>query len=485
MASKVRLESLPSEIIQHLLCFIPDVTSLWSTILTCSSLYNAFINAEALITSHVVKNFIDVDVLPEAVAALKSSRLAPFKRDRVLEFVQSQLVSRKSPQISWILPEALPLSNLHQAVEYFAASFALRTLARLSPSAFAGTLPEYPLSPEELYRIQRALYRFEIYCNLFRGRKSGALDINEQQEVFFSKFSPWENEQLGCVHDYLFHLISPGMFLGICSPISALTVTAFNDIVHHDVAWGALFVEDAFDLDSGYIQRLLSRGLVYLAAIATAETYDERYQVLYEPYPKSGPEDFLYKGLGLSNGPDDGVELSEYTEDEEEDFARLHQPFVHESNTGPFQAWRWAHQHETNATFIYADSQRSLREQGYVFWDQSRLEAWPLFQRPWEPPDSSAADNERASHRASLNLWDRTTRRSQIYDHGGRGWWSPDDESKVVYPSGKAAPPKWNRGLGKTSQQAADELLHKLASGPIPGPLTWQTWEPKIPIRRR
>ena len=107
----------------------------------------------------------------------------------------------------------------------------------------------------------------------------------------------------------------------------------------------------------------------------------------------------------------------------------------------PFQAWRLAHQHETNATCIYADSQRFLRELGYVFWDQSRLEPWPLFQRPWEPPDSSALDNERASHRASLRLWDTTMRRSQIFDHRRRGWWGPDDESKVVHPPGKAAPP--------------------------------------------
>ena len=95
------------------------------------------------------------------------------------------------------------------------------------------------------------------------------------------------------------------MFLSTCDPILTVPVTAFNEIVYHAVAWGASYVEGSFELDSGHMQQVLSRGLAYLRAIAAAETYDERYQVLYEPNPKSSLGDFLHEGLSLSNGPHD------------------------------------------------------------------------------------------------------------------------------------------------------------------------------------
>jgi hypothetical protein len=75
----------------------------------------------------------------------------------------------------------------------------------------------------------------------------------------------------------------------------------------------------------------------------------------------------LHEGLKLANELGDGLELSEYDQNDEEDFSRRYAPFVHESNTGPAEAWRWAHQHETIATFVYVDSQNSPHERGYVF----------------------------------------------------------------------------------------------------------------------
>ena len=89
-------------------------------------------------------------------------------------------------------------------------------------------------------------------------------------------------------------------------------------------------MESAFELVCGYLQHLLSRGLVYLAVIATVEIYDKRHQVLYEPYLKRSPDGFFFEGLRLSHGPQDGVELSEHNEDEEEHLARLHPLIVYD-----------------------------------------------------------------------------------------------------------------------------------------------------------
>lgn len=82
--------------------------------------------------------------------------------------------------------------------------------------------------PDELYRKHRAFYRFKIYCNLFRARKPPTFNVYKHQGVFFSKFSPWENELLGCIHDYLSDEIgivqsSPAMWL--CFVYSSYTCT--------------------------------------------------------------------------------------------------------------------------------------------------------------------------------------------------------------------------------------------------------------------
>ncbi len=45
-----------------------------------------------------------------------------------------------------------------------------------------------------------------------------------QRETFFGMFSPWENENLGCIHDHL---------------IEEITIL-FNDVAEYDVDWGEL-----------------------------------------------------------------------------------------------------------------------------------------------------------------------------------------------------------------------------------------------------
>ncbi len=77
MASQSCIEGLPLEPKQKLLSALPDVPSLRSTVLICSSFYNAFVNAEILITTRVLTYELDADVLPEAVAALASSKSHP------------------------------------------------------------------------------------------------------------------------------------------------------------------------------------------------------------------------------------------------------------------------------------------------------------------------------------------------------------------------------------------------------------------------
>ena len=198
------LQTLPMETRQAILCELPDVRSLRSAALSCPPLYQAFISAEHILTSKVLLRQLPQDVLPEAVAALHSASISPWPRAETQDFVSKHFFTRKHVQWKWNMKEALAMISLYNHIKFFATGFASEALARTPISTPA------PASRRELARIERALYRFQVYCNLFPGLKRPLFDAAFQKALYFNKFSPWENEQLAAVHDYLHRSICPG-----------------------------------------------------------------------------------------------------------------------------------------------------------------------------------------------------------------------------------------------------------------------------------
>ena len=155
----------------------------------------------------VLLNEIDIDILPEAIIAHKSKTWT-----RPPVFAAEHLQSRQPicPKKRWKISELLPLSKTAKNINYFTHDFASQTLAA-RPSI------SVPLSREELNRIKRAFYRFEIYGNIFTSLSPPTQTFQGQVHegpvtIFFACFSPWENEQLASVHDYLFSIVAPSMF---------------------------------------------------------------------------------------------------------------------------------------------------------------------------------------------------------------------------------------------------------------------------------
>lgn len=78
---------------------------------------------------------------------------------------------------------------------------------------------------------------------------------------------------------------------------------------------------------------------------------------------------------------------------------------------------------------------RELRRRGYVMWDHSRLVNWGFFRFQWHPmpredPDT---DDGRDAFREAVMMILSWRRRRELYDRGARGWWSENDESKLVW----------------------------------------------------
>ena len=77
----------------------------------------------------------------------------------------------------------------------------------------------WPIDAQEMRRLERAFYRFEIYANIFGHPKARPFTGEEQASAFFGRFSPWENEQLACVHYHLMQLVIPGPARGFNSVV--------------------------------------------------------------------------------------------------------------------------------------------------------------------------------------------------------------------------------------------------------------------------
>lgn len=203
-AARSRLEYLPLEAKQAILSSLTDIAALQATALTCSSLYHAFKNAEQIIVGEVFLNQVDIDVLPEALiahASKSSTQAGGFAAENLRTRL---LITNKR----WKISEVLPLSNFSRYVNYFAVDFARKALASSPRETASGP------SREELNRIKRAFYRFEIYRNMVSTLEPSSrrflIAHRAPSLIFMESFSPWENEQLACVHDYLYSILAPG-----------------------------------------------------------------------------------------------------------------------------------------------------------------------------------------------------------------------------------------------------------------------------------
>ena len=62
----------------------------------------------------------------------------------------------------------------------------------------------------EFVRLQRAFYRFEVFCNVIAAGQSNPIPWSQEGRSFFDYFAQWEYEQVMCVRQYLTSIVRPG-----------------------------------------------------------------------------------------------------------------------------------------------------------------------------------------------------------------------------------------------------------------------------------
>ncbi|KAK7216576.1 hypothetical protein V2G26_004579 [Clonostachys chloroleuca] len=407
-------DTLPIELRRLILAELDSFSSLAAAILTCRALHSAYLlKPSEAITASILVNQVRYDVLPEVTIAFASSHLPPHSPEASDAFLTTYLVSRTVHPISATIGAYSQLEELNWCVQSLAQRFSDDCLARAETSGDSLSNVAAAPTASELARIERALYRFEIFCNLYYRKSPSQPVSHDSLAAFCLCFAPWENEQLGTILDFLFRIASP----------------AFNDVAAHDVTWGNLKIEPALFLSSISFQGVLSQGLVKIHAISTAETYDDRYAQLSSDHFLARP-DFLNRALRLTarSAVESTSTLSAFSVEDREEYIR--RPFFNDPDTGPSDAWEREHLDELSTAFVYQPHHHHLRELGYVMWDQARIDAMVPFSAPQRTQNIVGVTQE-VSDTRWLASWKK---RAAIFSRGGRGWWDFEDESRIVWP---------------------------------------------------
>ena len=205
--------ALPTELLQAILSHAGDAFSLKNLAQCCSSFHRAFLANQDFLLQTVLRNEISAGVLPDALVTFASARLLRGEEFTTIPSdghlrqgfdCQAQLRQLvKLGLISWSVPKALALSQLHSHIVFFTHKFA----STLVTNPITGSSNQNPvvLRPKELERIERSFYRYELFCNLSRAGSQG------EDREFLEKFAPWENEQLATIYDFLYDQMSIGM----------------------------------------------------------------------------------------------------------------------------------------------------------------------------------------------------------------------------------------------------------------------------------
>jgi len=192
------IEMLPIEIRQAILSASPDLKCLHALALSCSSFYYPFASCASLIMTLVLSNEIGCGAFPEAMVAHEGYQIETWDEENTLPFITNYFTSGTLQFRYLPINEVVEASQFHKTVQYFTEDF-IRT-------AFSKVPLENSSSPSEseITRIKRSFYIFEIYYMFYR------YDSIYEHRTLFPEFSPWEYEQIGCIHDYLIRALCPG-----------------------------------------------------------------------------------------------------------------------------------------------------------------------------------------------------------------------------------------------------------------------------------
>ncbi|RSL63079.1 hypothetical protein CEP54_005383 [Fusarium duplospermum] len=294
------ITSLPLHLVADILRLLDNIQLLPPVVLSHRIFYSALLDTPSL-PLDILRSQIPENLLPLAVAAYTSQKsvrdLHGLDAEAFLtRCYDSPLRNIHGGLLHLSLGQAIQVGRIDDALSELREEFTLCSLRRLyGVNSDESISDDQGLSAGEEYRISRALYRFQIYRNLFLDKEvldkeqdlfpSGYGDDDYYQDeeeeedtkpekkhkkLFFDRHSPWVNEQLACVYDYLETRLT-GVMLTILS-----ATPAYRQVVVNGFQWGENLTEWLTEKTQLFEeQRCLSLGLPRLSQLLKASTYEE------------------------------------------------------------------------------------------------------------------------------------------------------------------------------------------------------------------
>ena len=226
---------LPIEVRSTILGFVTDLDTLHNLVLSSSLYHEAYVSARGSILSLVLRNRYSIPLIGEALLVIRSENLypraptKPERRDKVIALLDQYRRDRQIHELSPTQSDVMnhyflnfPLSPLEilrvARFLYRTEAFVNEISADLWPRALVDPNKcsnGLELSPMERVRFLRAACRFQTFCTLFgakelsskknyeEGTFSEDFGYDEVHSLFFLLFPPWEFEEIACIHDYL------------------------------------------------------------------------------------------------------------------------------------------------------------------------------------------------------------------------------------------------------------------------------------------
>lgn len=207
------LEDLPPELKLMVASYLPNVRCLRSLALSGPVRRGCAMRYEGELCRQAVRNQYASDTLSDLIMVYECSRVAeqPWKavwaeaevRGLLQRYGSGEMKRGRLADCNILI--ALELDRLSETVEWFVDRVTGEFLENGDREFVADEKEDRSSSvtATERSRITRAVCRFEWYCWLFGNQEARPFDRDfaAQREVLWDRFAPWENEELGCVHD--------------------------------------------------------------------------------------------------------------------------------------------------------------------------------------------------------------------------------------------------------------------------------------------
>ncbi|KAL2178450.1 uncharacterized protein P884DRAFT_276976 [Thermothelomyces heterothallicus CBS 202.75] len=376
----ISLESLPPELRHNILILVLDIQDLKALVLASPVFHQQYLLDRKAFLGRALKASLG-NVLIDAYAVRTSALLhEQHPADRLYQLEETTVrlfmdnyVALRSVSLNQLLAEVITSEDDLAAMASFYCSvagplvqqFAALFLRHLDPS-----LPVGSLSRIERTRLLRALYRFQLYCNLFgvgpRGYCSQPpLDISEILPFFFCVFRPWEIEEIHCIY-----IIMREKYEAVFDAIRA-------DVARDNPRFSGWRRPDtppgSFDLGSEFLRESLrqgtaARGLRVFSKVLQTTDHEklvkrmQKYMrlqcVFIEP---------------ILNWTSQDLRRREHPSEEDRAEARRERlPFLGDKEDAPPLAWvilwRGKYVNEYGDVIDYR-----LKKWGFIFWDCRRL----------------------------------------------------------------------------------------------------------------